>query len=107
MTATPPSRRFLQPAEVAEVLNTSSAQVYALLRSGELPGIKLGGRGQWRVEVSELEKFIERMYAETRDFVNRTQPTQEPETPEEPGSTPDEDSERAEDRQGVDDRSGA
>jgi excisionase family DNA binding protein len=65
----PTARRFLQLADVAEVLNISSAQVYALVRSGDLPAIKIGGRGQWRVEVSELEAYIARMYAETRDFV--------------------------------------
>jgi excisionase family DNA binding protein len=64
-----PRRRFLQLADVAEVLNISSAQVYALVRSGELPAIKIGGRGQWRVEESELESYIARMYAQTRDFV--------------------------------------
>jgi len=61
--------RFLQLADVAEILNTSSAQVYALVRSGELPAIKIGGRGQWRVESAQLEKYIERMYAQTREFV--------------------------------------
>ena len=65
----PPGRRFLQLADVAEVLNISSAQVYALVRNGDLPAIKIGGRGQWRVEVSELEAYIARMYAQTRDFV--------------------------------------
>jgi excisionase family DNA binding protein len=71
MTApTPPRQRFLQLADVAEVLNTSSAQVYSLVRSGELPAIKIGGRGQWRVEASELERYIERMYAQTREFVS-------------------------------------
>jgi excisionase family DNA binding protein len=63
------AQRFLQLAEVSEILNISSAQAYALVRSGELPAIKIGGRGQWRVEVSELEAYIERMYAETRSFV--------------------------------------
>ena len=67
MAATP---RFLTLADVAEVLNTSSAQVYALVRRGDLPAIKIGGRGQWRVEGSELEKYIERMYAETQSFVS-------------------------------------
>ncbi len=69
MTAgvTPP--RFLQLADVAEILNTSTAQVYALVRRGELPAIKIGGRGQWRVETSELESFIQRSYEETRSFV--------------------------------------
>ena len=61
--------RFLTLADVAEVLNTSSAQVYALVRRGDLPAIKIGGRGQWRVEANQLEEFIQRMYAETRSFV--------------------------------------
>jgi excisionase family DNA binding protein len=54
---------------VAEVLNISSAQAYALVRSGELPAIKVGGRGQWRVEASVLEDYIQRMYVETQQFV--------------------------------------
>jgi excisionase family DNA binding protein len=62
--------RFLQLADVAEVLNISAAQTYALVRSGELPAIKIGGRGQWRVEESELEAYIQRMYAKTREFVS-------------------------------------
>lgn len=62
--------RFLTLADVAEVLNTSSAQVYALVRRGDLPAIKIGGRGQWRVESSQLEEFIGRMYEQTRDFVD-------------------------------------
>lgn len=61
--------RFLQLTEVCEVLNISSAQAYALVRTGDLPAIKVGGRGQWRVETSELEKYIQRMYAQTREFV--------------------------------------
>jgi excisionase family DNA binding protein len=65
-----PTPRFLQLADVAEVLNISAAQVYALVRSGELPAIKIGGRGQWRVEASELESYIARMYEETRTFVS-------------------------------------
>ncbi len=61
--------RFLQLADVAEMLNISAAQAYALVRSGELPAIKVGGRGQWRVEASELESYIDRMYSQTRAFV--------------------------------------
>ena len=70
---TPPGPRFLQLSDVAEVLNTSSAQVYSLVRSGELPAIKIGGRGQWRVESSELERYIARMYDQTREFVSTHQ----------------------------------
>jgi excisionase family DNA binding protein len=65
-----PGARFLTLVDVAEVLNTSSAQVYALVRGGDLPAIKIGGRGQWRVESSELENYIARMYEQTRDFVS-------------------------------------
>lgn len=68
MAGTP---RFLTLADVAEVLNTSSAQVYALVRRGELPAIKLGGRGQWRVESSQLESFISKMYEDTAVFVEQ------------------------------------
>ncbi|GAA3619616.1 helix-turn-helix domain-containing protein [Marihabitans asiaticum] len=63
------SRRFIPLSEVSEILDISSAQAYALVRSGELPAIKVGGRGQWRVEMSELDSYIERMYSQTRAFV--------------------------------------
>lgn len=62
--------RFLTLADVAETLNISSAQTYALVRSGDLPAIKVGGRGQWRVEAQALEGYIENMYAQTREFVS-------------------------------------
>jgi excisionase family DNA binding protein len=61
--------RFLTLSDVAEVLNISASQTYALVRSGELPAIKIGGRGQWRVEREQLESYIERMYDQTRQFV--------------------------------------
>ena len=85
----PSGPRFLQLADVAEVLNISSAQVYALVRSGELPAIKIGGRGQWRVEASELETYIQRMYEQTREFVSTHQfgrgLPDEPDRPAQPG----------------------
>ena len=59
------SSRFLTLADVTEVLNISAPQAYALVRSGELPAIQIGGRLQWRVESTELEKYIQRMYAES------------------------------------------
>lgn len=63
------AERFLQLTDVAEILNISSSQTYALVRSGDLPAIKIGGRGQWRVERSALEDYIQRCYSETRAFV--------------------------------------
>ena len=73
--------RFLQLADVAEVLNISSSQTYALVRSGELPAIKIGGRGQWRVERIALEDYIQRCYTETKAFVS-AHPLGRDETPE-------------------------
>lgn len=64
-----PAPRFYTLADVAELLNTSSAQVYAMVRRGELAAIRIGGRGQWRVEASKLEEYIQRMYTETQTYV--------------------------------------
>lgn len=58
--------RFLTLSDVAEVLNISAAQAYALVRSGELPAIKVGGRGQWRIEETKLEEYIQTSYQRTR-----------------------------------------
>jgi excisionase family DNA binding protein len=63
------SERFLTLADVADVLNISASQTYALVRNGDLEAIKVGGRGQWRVERDKLESYIARMYDRTRDFV--------------------------------------
>ena len=59
--------RFITLADVALILNV--AQVYALVRSGQLPAIKIGARGQWRVESSELENYISSQYQQTAEFV--------------------------------------
>ena len=53
------------------VLSISAAQAYALVRRGDLAAIKIGGRGQWRVESSELEAYIQRQYTETRSFIEQ------------------------------------
>jgi len=63
--------RFYTLTDVAEVLNTSSAQVYAMVRRGELPAIKIGGRGQWRVEASKLEEYIQGAYKATEEYVEQ------------------------------------
>jgi excisionase family DNA binding protein len=63
------SPRFLTLTDVAETLNISAAQTYALVRSGELRAIKVGGRGQWRIEATELERFISQAYEQTAEFV--------------------------------------
>jgi excisionase family DNA binding protein len=61
--------RFMLLSDVAAELNVSDSQVYHMVRRGELPAIKIGGRGQWRVERAKLEQYIEQKYAETASWV--------------------------------------
>jgi excisionase family DNA binding protein len=73
MTAAEPSDlvgRFLTVAETAEVLHVSVAQAYVLVRSGELPAIRVGAARLWRVERSELEAYIQSRYEEERRMAN-------------------------------------
>lgn len=64
-------KRFLQLTDVAEILDISMSQVLALVRRGDVRAVKIGGRGQWRVEDTELEAYIQRCYAETDSLVKR------------------------------------
>ena len=72
--------RFLTLPDVADILATSVSQVRALIRSGELRAIQIGGRQQWRVETVELEAYIQRMYDQADQAARATA---------RPGSTPD------------------
>lgn len=57
--------RFLTLEDVSTYLSVSVPQVYALVRSGDLPAIKIGGRGVWRVDRRQLESYVERLHEET------------------------------------------
>jgi excisionase family DNA binding protein len=61
--------RFLRLSDVAEILNISASQAYALVRNGELKAMKVGGRGHWRVERDQLEDYIRRAHEQTAQFV--------------------------------------
>lgn len=58
--------RFLTLEDVALYLNVSVQQAYSLVRNGELPAIKIGGRGVWRVDRVQLEAYVERLHEETK-----------------------------------------
>lgn len=55
-------RRFLTLADVAEVLAVDLDTVRGLVDSNELAAIRIGERGEWRVEDSQLEHFINDQY---------------------------------------------
>ncbi len=60
--------QFFTLEDVATYLNVSIPQVYALVRSRELPAIKIGGRGVWRVGKRQLEAYVERLMKETEKW---------------------------------------
>ena len=62
--------RFLSLDDVAEELAISRSQAYALVRNGNLPAMKVGGRGQWRVERSQLLAWLEE-HSNQRDSIDR------------------------------------
>lgn len=59
--------RFLTLADVAKTLNLTMSAARALVTSGELPAIQVGGKKVWRVEASALEKYIDDQYARARE----------------------------------------
>lgn len=59
-----PELRFMPLETVMASLSVSKSQAYALVRTGELRAIRVGGRGQRRVSEAELKAYVERAYAE-------------------------------------------
>jgi excisionase family DNA binding protein len=57
---------LLKPSEVAGVLNVTVSQVYTLMRSGELPALKIGRKGVWRVSREALEAYLADLTQESR-----------------------------------------
>ncbi len=65
------SPRFIDVDAVAKELAVSRAQVYSLLRGGDLPAIQIGPKRVWRIERTKLEEYIERQYAAVREAIAR------------------------------------
>ena len=49
--------RLLKPAEVAEILQLSIGQIYALLKEGEIPSIRIGKTV--RVRREDLDQYLQ------------------------------------------------
>ncbi|MFC5929168.1 DNA-binding protein [Cryobacterium melibiosiphilum] len=58
--------RFLTLGDVSEILSISPVEALDLVRSNELPAIRIGSPGTWRVERIVLESYIEAKYEEAR-----------------------------------------
>lgn len=68
-------RRFLTLDHVAEELGITRAHAYAMVRRGEVPAIKIGGGGHWRIERSALEQYIVVAYEAARALVGAGLPS--------------------------------
>jgi excisionase family DNA binding protein len=71
--------RFFTIEQVAIYLSVSSAQIYALVKTGELPAIKIatpGKRGVWRIDQNQLEEYIARLHEQTRAWTQNHPPSQ-------------------------------
>jgi prophage regulatory protein len=62
-------RRFLTVEQVAEELNVGLPLVRGLLKTGELRGFQVGGRGMWRVGSQDLEDYLSRAYKATAERI--------------------------------------
>ena len=56
--------RLLRPEEVAERLGISPITAKAWLRTGKLPGVKVGERGLLRMREADINAYIRGLAAE-------------------------------------------
>ena len=66
--------RFYKLTDVSDILNISASQTYSLVRSGDLKGIQIGGRNQWRVERTALEEYIAEAYRKSAETLKDLPP---------------------------------
>lgn len=66
---TPSRPRFMTIVQVADELAIGLPTVRMLLKSGELRGMQIGGRGMWRIATTDLENYIEQAYRQTAERI--------------------------------------
>lgn len=47
----------MRPVDASRYLGISVTEIYKMLESGELPGVKIEGR--WRIKIDELERWLD------------------------------------------------
>jgi prophage regulatory protein len=55
--------------QVADELAVGVPLVRSLLKTGELRGLQVGGRGMWRIGIQDLEDYIEQAYHRTAEKI--------------------------------------
>ncbi len=66
-----PHIRLLTLSEAAQLLHVSIRTLHRMIRSGDLPALKVGG--QWRVRESALQRWVEHRENSARDIKKRSE----------------------------------
>ncbi|TDN88435.1 helix-turn-helix domain-containing protein [Microbacterium sp. BK668] len=67
MPENPTSRsRMLAPAEAAELLGVSVAEVLELVHAAQLRGVRVGSPARWRIEAGSVERYLDDRVEEAR-----------------------------------------
>ncbi|APX03562.1 helix-turn-helix domain-containing protein [Arthrobacter sp. QXT-31] len=69
MSDEPTPRRFLTVEQAAEELNVKSSLIRALIKTGELRAIQIGGRGMWRIGRQDVEDYVSEAYRRTAERI--------------------------------------
>ncbi|MFB9651923.1 helix-turn-helix domain-containing protein [Pseudarthrobacter oxydans] len=62
-------RRFLTIEQAADELNVKTSLIRGLIKTGELRGIQVGGRGVWRIGANDIEDYIAEAYRRTAERI--------------------------------------
>jgi excisionase family DNA binding protein len=65
----PTQCRFLTVEQAAEELNVKSSLIRALIKTGELRAIQIGGRGLWRIGRQDIEDYVSDAYRRTAERI--------------------------------------
>jgi excisionase family DNA binding protein len=69
VTDEPKKLRFLTIEQAADELNVKASLVRGLIKTGELRGIQVGGRGVWRIGANDIEDYIAEAYRRTAERI--------------------------------------
>ena len=80
MTEEPKKLCFLTISQAADELNVSQSQIRAMISSGDLRALQVGGRCVWRIGRQDIEDYIAGAYRRTAERIAASELTDEGES---------------------------